>query len=79
MRLPCDLTLVDLQASFRHVAHALLTLFTAVHGEIVNVWGLIRHLKVSDAAVTLLNDIQRVKKQQNFKTLHWIKSSYFVI
>lgn len=67
MRLPCNLTLVDLQASFRHVAHPLLTLFTAVHGEIVNVWGLICDLKVSDAAVTLLNDIQRVKNKQTLR------------
>lgn len=51
--LPGDFTLVDLQAPLGHVAHALLTLLTAVHGQVVNIGSLIRHLKVPDTAVTL--------------------------
>lgn len=55
---PCDcspgnLAFVDLQTPFGHVAHSLLTLFAAVHGEVVDVGSLISHLKVADAAVPL--------------------------
>lgn len=70
--LPCNLTLVDFQASLRHVAHALLTLFTAVHGEIMDVWSLVCHLKVSDAAVTLSNHIHCLTYNFRNKQLYMI-------
>lgn len=51
--LPGDLTLVDVQASLGHVAHAPLRLLGDKCVEVMHVWRLVSDLKVTDAAVTL--------------------------
>lgn len=53
MSLPGNFTFVDLQAPLGHVTHPLLALLAAVHGQVVDVRSLIRHLEVPDAAVSL--------------------------
>lgn len=50
---PCDFTLVDIQASFGHVSHASLGLLGGKGVEVVNKRCLIGDLKVPNAAVTL--------------------------
>lgn len=50
---PGNLTLVHLQATFGHVAHAALGLLGAEHGEIVQERGLGSDLEVADGAVAL--------------------------
>lgn len=51
--LPGDLTLVDIQTSLGHVSHPPLGLLGGEGAEVVDKWGLIRDLKVADAAVAL--------------------------
>ena len=50
---PGNLAFVDFETSFGHVAHALLTLLAGVHGQVVDVGGLVGHLEVADATVPL--------------------------
>lgn len=51
--LPGNLTLVDIQTSLGHVSHPPLGLLGGEGVEVVDKWGLVRDLKVADAAVTL--------------------------
>lgn len=51
--LPGNLALVDIQASFGHVAHTSLGLLAGEGVEVVHEWSLVRYLKVPDATVTL--------------------------
>ncbi|PWS21741.1 hypothetical protein DKP78_22005, partial [Enterococcus faecium] len=57
---------------FGQVAHSLLTLFAAVHGEVVDVGSLVSHLKVADAAVPLSTQIHNagvwIKERQKHST-----------
>lgn len=57
--LPGDFTFVDLQSPLGHVSHALLALLAGVHGQVVDVRRLLRHLEVADAAVALRKGAQR--------------------
>lgn len=57
--LPGDFTFVDLQPPLGHVSHALLALLAGVHGQVVDVRRLLRHLKVADAAVALRKGARR--------------------
>lgn len=50
---PGNFTFVDLQAPLGHVAHALLALLAAVHGQVVDVRSFVGHFEVPDAAVSL--------------------------
>lgn len=50
---PCDFTLVDIQAPFGHVSHPSLGLLGGKGVEVVNKRRLVGDLKVPDAAVTL--------------------------
>lgn len=50
---PCNFTLVDIQASFGHVAHPSLGLLGGEGVEVVDKRRLVGDLKVPDAAVTL--------------------------
>lgn len=52
-KLPCDFTLVDVQASFGHVAHPSLGLLGGEGVEVVDKRRLVGDLKVPDAAVAL--------------------------
>lgn len=58
---PGDFTFVDLQAPLGHVAHALLALLAAVHGQVVDVRSLVCHFEVTDAAVALRGTSQSVR------------------
>lgn len=51
--LPSDLAFADVHTSLRHEAHPSLRLFSAEGVEIVDVWWLLRDLKVTDTAVPL--------------------------
>lgn len=57
--LPGDFTFVDLQSPLGHVSHPLLALLARVHGQVVDVRRLLRHLEVADAAVALRKGAQR--------------------
>ena len=50
---PCNLADVDVDAALGHVADATLRVRGLVHVEVVNVWGVVCHLKVPNHAVTL--------------------------
>ncbi|ELK02568.1 hypothetical protein PAL_GLEAN10022476 [Pteropus alecto] len=55
-----DLALADLQACLEHAAHASLGLFAGEHVQEVDVGGLICDLKVLDAGITFVADIDHI-------------------
>lgn len=63
--LPGDFTFVDLQSPLGHVSHALLALLARVHGQVVHVRRLVRHLEVADAAVALQKGASDAVLDQN--------------
>ena len=60
--LPGDLTLVDVQASLGHVAHAPLGLLGGEGAEVVHKRSLVRNLKVADAAVALQGERMEMER-----------------
>lgn len=67
---PCDFTLVDIQAPFGHVSHPSLRLLSGKGVEVVNKRCLVGDLEVPDAAVTLrthsrIIEVKLLDKQGN--------------
>lgn len=68
--LPCNFTLIDVHASFTEETSSSLRLFAAVQTEEVDVWGLVRHLKIPDGAVSLSEKDHQYQQSRGGTEVH---------